>query len=32
MNSKYATVIELSEALNYVEGLKRLEGRQAIGR
>jgi len=30
MNSKYATVIELSEALNYVEGLKRLEGRQAI--
>jgi nicotinamidase-related amidase len=32
MNSKYATVIELSEALNYVEGLKRLEGRQAIAR
>ena len=32
MNSKYATVIELAEALNYVEGLKRLEGRQAIAR
>jgi hypothetical protein len=25
-------VIELAEALNYVEGLKRLEGRQAIAR
>jgi nicotinamidase-related amidase len=28
MNAKYATVIQLSEALNYVEQLKRLEGRK----
>jgi maleamate amidohydrolase len=32
MDSKYATVIELAEALNYVEGLKRIEGRRAIAR
>jgi len=32
MNSKYATVIPLVEALSYVNGLKRLEGRQAIAR
>jgi nicotinamidase-related amidase len=32
MNSKYATVISLVEAMNYVNGLKRLEGRQAIAR
>jgi len=32
MNSKYATVIPLAEALSYVNGLKRLEGRQAIAR
>jgi hypothetical protein len=30
MNAKYATVIQLSEALNYVAQLKRLEGRKAI--
>ena len=32
MNAKYATVIQLSEALNYVNGLRRLEGRQAVAR
>ena len=30
MNAKYATVIQLSEALNYVSQLKRLEGRKAL--
>src|SRR5918994_5090408 len=30
MNAKYATVIQLSEALQYVDGLKRLEGRKAL--
>ena len=30
MNAKYATVIQLAEALNYVQQLKRLEGRKAI--
>ena len=29
MNAKYATVIQLAEALNYVSQLKRLEGRKA---
>jgi isochorismate hydrolase len=29
MNAKYGTVIQLSEALNYVNQLKRLEGRKA---
>jgi hypothetical protein len=28
MNAKYATVIQLNEALNYVNQLKRMEGRQ----
>ncbi len=32
MNAKYATVIELAEAMNYVNQLKRLEGRKAIPR
>jgi len=32
MNSKYATVIPLDEAMNYVKSLGRLEGRQAIAR
>jgi maleamate amidohydrolase len=32
MNAKYATVIQLNEALNYVNGLRRLEGRQASAR
>jgi nicotinamidase-related amidase len=32
MNAKYATVIQLSEALNYVNAVRRAEGRQAIGR
>ena len=32
MNSKYANVISLAEALDYVQGLRRLEGRQAIAR
>jgi maleamate amidohydrolase len=32
MNAKYATVIQLDEALTYVHGLRRLEGRQAIAR
>ena len=30
MNAKYATVIQLAEALNYVQQLKRLEGRNAL--
>ena len=30
MNAKYATVIQLAEALNYVNQLKRLEGRKAL--
>jgi maleamate amidohydrolase len=30
MNAKYATVIQLTEALNYVSQLKRVEGRKAI--
>jgi maleamate amidohydrolase len=30
MNAKYATVIQLAEALTYVNQLKRLEGRKAI--
>jgi hypothetical protein len=30
MNAKYATVIELDQALNYVGQLKRVEGRKAI--
>lgn len=30
MNAKYASVIQLQEALNYVTHLKRLEGRKAI--
>lgn len=32
MNAKYATVIQLSDALNYVNGLRRLQGRQAVAR
>ena len=32
MNAKYANVIRLDEALSYVQGLRRLEGRQAIAR
>lgn len=32
MNAKYATVIQQSEALDYVSGLRRLEGRQAVTR
>jgi len=30
MNAKYATVIQLAEAMNYVNGLRKLEGRQAM--
>jgi isochorismate hydrolase len=30
MNAKYATVIQLAEALNYVSQVKRMEGRKAI--
>ena len=30
MNAKYATVIQLEQALNYVGQLKRVEGRKAI--
>jgi isochorismate hydrolase len=30
MNAKYASVIQLSEALDYVAKIKRLEGRKAI--
>jgi nicotinamidase-related amidase len=30
MNAKYATVIQLAEALDYVAKIKRLEGRRAI--
>ena len=30
MNAKYATVIQLAEAMNYVNGLRKLEGRRAI--
>jgi hypothetical protein len=30
MNAKYASVIQLSEALDYVGRLKRIEGRKAI--
>ena len=30
MNAKYATVIQLEQALNYVSQLKRVEGRKAI--
>ena len=32
MNSKYATVIQLAEALEYVGQLKRIEGRKALAR
>ena len=32
MNAKYATVIQLAEAMNYVQGLRRLEGRKALAR
>jgi len=32
MNAKYATVIQLSEALNYVQRLRKMEGRQALAR
>jgi len=32
MNAKYATVIQLSEALSYVSQLKRMEGRNASAR
>lgn len=32
MNSKYATVIQLAEALDYVGQLKRIEGRKALAR
>jgi len=32
MNAKYANVIPLAEAMNYVQSLKRIEGRQAIAR
>jgi hypothetical protein len=32
MNAKYATVIQLAEALQYVNQLKRLEGRKAVAR
>jgi hypothetical protein len=30
MNAKYSTVIQLQEALDYVNRLKRMEGRKAI--
>ena len=30
MNAKYASVIQLSEALDYVGKIKRLEGRKAL--
>ena len=30
MNAKYASVIQLSEALDYVNKIKRMEGRKAI--
>ena len=30
MNAKYASVIQLAEALDYVNRLKRMEGRQTI--
>ncbi len=32
MNAKYATVIQLDEALNYVSQLKRMEGRKSLAR
>jgi isochorismate hydrolase len=32
MNSKYATVVELAETLDYVNRLKRVEGRKAPAR
>jgi hypothetical protein len=32
MNAKYASVIQLSEALEYVNQLKRVEGRKAVAR
>ncbi len=32
MNAKYATVIQLNEALNYVQRLRKIEGRQALVR
>jgi maleamate amidohydrolase len=32
MNAKYSTVIQLEEAMKYVQGLRRIEGRQAIAR
>src|SRR5438046_5575909 len=32
MNAKYATVIQLNEALNYVQRLRKIEGRQALAR
>jgi maleamate amidohydrolase len=30
MNAKYASVIQLSEALDYVGKIKRMEGRKAL--
>jgi hypothetical protein len=30
MNAKYASVIQLAEALEYVGKIKRLEGRKAV--
>ncbi|MGH7827379.1 MAG: isochorismatase family protein [Candidatus Binatia bacterium] len=32
MNAKYASVVQLADALKYLDGLSRLEGRQAIAR
>jgi isochorismate hydrolase len=32
MNAKYASVIQLEEALSYIGQLKRLEGRKAVAR
>jgi len=32
MTAKYATVIQLNDALNYVQRLKKIEGRQALAR
>jgi maleamate amidohydrolase len=32
MNAKYANVIQFDEAMQYVNGLRRVEGRQAIAR
>jgi hypothetical protein len=31
MNAKYASVIQLAEALDYVRNIKRMERRKAIG-